>query len=75
MFVDKGVTAGEHQLADLPRAQRRLWRLRALDQEALAAALKRLGHPVVASTPAGVDIELGSDSDAAGTADRRTRVR
>ncbi len=65
VIVDRGMTAGEHQLADLPRGQRRAWRLRALDSGALVAALGRLRCPVLGSTPAGVDVELGSDHEAA----------
>ncbi len=65
VFVNGGVTAGEHQLADLPRTQRRLWRLRSLDPVTLAPALARLGHPAVASTPAGIDVEVASDAEAA----------
>jgi ABC-2 type transport system ATP-binding protein len=61
VFVDHGVTVGEHHLADLPVARKRTWRVRALDQPALLAALRGRGEP----GRAGVDVELASESDAA----------
>jgi ABC-2 type transport system ATP-binding protein len=64
VFIDRGITVGEHSLTDLPRAERRLWRVRALDMPALLHALDThaysRGHP----TPAGVDVELASDDEA-----------
>ncbi|HEY3262838.1 MAG TPA: ABC transporter ATP-binding protein [Pseudonocardiaceae bacterium] len=44
VFVDQGVTVGEHHVADLPVARRRSWRIRALDRDALVAALAAAGH-------------------------------
>jgi ABC-2 type transport system ATP-binding protein len=38
------VTVGEHHVADLPVARRRSWRIRALDRDALVAALAAAGR-------------------------------
>ncbi len=66
VFVDHGVTVGEHRLDALPAAaQLRSWRLRALDSGALVAALERHGYEHDAPTPAGVDVRLASDEAAA----------
>lgn len=66
VFVDAGVTVGEHRLDALPGgADCRLWRLRALDPVALVAGLERAGLDHEAPTPAGVDVQLGSDQQAA----------
>jgi ABC-2 type transport system ATP-binding protein len=66
VFVDRGATVGEHRLAQLPvAATARPWRLRALDPDALLAALDRLGLDHEPPTPAGVDVRLGGDEAAA----------
>jgi len=63
VFIDRGMTVGEHNLAELPRAQRRVWRVRALDLPALLAALDAHSYPHGDPTPAGVDIELASEEE------------
>jgi ABC-2 type transport system ATP-binding protein len=60
VFVDQGVTVGEHHMNDLPRTDRRTWRIRALDHDALVEALEP-GRP----GPAWVDVELESEQAAA----------
>jgi ABC-2 type transport system ATP-binding protein len=64
VFVDQGTTVGEHHITDLPRSARRTWRVRALDPEALDAAL--LGRDHGPPGPYGTDVELGSEQEAAG---------
>jgi len=67
VFVDGGATVGEHRMDALPEgAAQRPWRLRALDPDTLVAALARHGYPHGAPSPAGVDVLLGGDEDAAG---------
>ncbi|MCA1713170.1 MAG: ABC transporter ATP-binding protein [Actinobacteria bacterium] len=66
VFVDHGATVGEHRLDQLPAATAvRPWRLRALDMDALVAALARNGYDADPPTPAGVDVRLSSDEAAA----------
>jgi len=65
VFVDHGVTVGEHRLDALPRSERRTWRVRALDPNALLVALDRNRIPHGEPSPAGVEVELTSDSVAA----------
>jgi ABC-2 type transport system ATP-binding protein len=65
VFIDRGLTVGEHNLAELPRAERRIWRVRALDMAALLAALDTHTYQHGEPTPAGVDVELTSDEEAA----------
>lgn len=66
VFVDAGATVGEHRLDQLPAgAHARPWRLRALDLEALVAALDRNGYDHDPPTVAGVDVRLASDEAAA----------
>jgi ABC-2 type transport system ATP-binding protein len=66
VFVDGGTTVGEHRLDELPRTQAaRPWRLRALDPDALLAALDRNGYDHDDPTPAGVDVLLSSEEAAA----------
>ncbi len=63
VFIDSGTTVGEHRLDQLPDAhQPRPWRLRALDTDALVRALQ--GHDLEI-TPAGVDLHLTGDEQAA----------
>lgn len=66
VFVDGGVTVGEHRVDALPSsAAPRPWRLRALDMESLVSALARNGYPHEAPSPAGVDVHLVGDEAAA----------
>jgi ABC-2 type transport system ATP-binding protein len=66
VFVDRGVTVGEHRLDQLPVGTvARPWRLRALDMEALITALARNGYDHEAPTPAGIDVLLPNDEAAA----------
>ena len=65
VFIDGGVTVGEHRVDALPRtAVTRTWRLRSLDMPALLSALDRNNYPRDEPTPAGVDVRLTSDDDA-----------
>ena len=65
VFVDRGVTVGEHRLDQLPEGTvARPWRVRALDTDALVAALTRNGYDHDAPTPAGVDVRLANDEAA-----------
>jgi ABC-2 type transport system ATP-binding protein len=63
VFVDQGVTVGEHRLDALPAAATRTWRLRALELAPLLKALKGNDHDE--PTAAGVDVRLPSDEAAA----------
>jgi ABC-2 type transport system ATP-binding protein len=67
VFIDRGESVGDHVMSDLPTSatSRRTWRLRALDEAALIAALGRNGYPHSDPTTAGVDIELPDDAAAA----------
>ncbi len=66
VFVDHGHTVGHHAVGNLPRAVAlRPWRLRALDDGPLLAALDRLGIPHGPPGQGGVDVELGLDEEAA----------
>jgi len=66
VFVDRGATVGEHRLDQLPvGSQLRPWRIRALDNAALLAALERNAYEHGDSTPAGIDVHLASDEAAA----------
>ena len=63
VFIDQGVTVGEHRLDALPVAAMRTWRIRALSAPPLLKALKGADHDE--PTPAGVDVRLPSDEAAA----------
>lgn len=66
VFVDRGATVGEHRLDQLPvGSQLRPWRIRALDNAALLAALERNAYDHGDPTPAGIDVRLASDEAAA----------
>ena len=66
VFVDDGATVGEHRLDALPASTTlRPWRIRALDNEALLAALTRHAYDHDAPTPAGIDVHLTGDEAAA----------
>ena len=65
VFVDRGMTVGEHRLDQLPRTQlARPWRLRALEPAPLLAALTRYGLAFGEPTAAGVEVALDSDEAA-----------
>jgi ABC-2 type transport system ATP-binding protein len=65
VFVDRGMTVGEHRLDQLPEGTvARPWRIRALDTDALVAALVRNGYDHDAPGPAGVDVRLANDEAA-----------
>jgi len=65
VFVDRGVTVGEHRLDELPPGTAaRPWRVRALDVRLLVAALERNGYDHDPPTAVGVDVRLGSDEAA-----------
>ncbi len=66
VFVDRGVTVGEHAMDALPaNTAAHPWRLRALDNDALLAALDTAGVPHGEPTPAGMDVSLAGDEAAA----------
>jgi ABC-2 type transport system ATP-binding protein len=66
VFVDRGATVGEHRLDQLPAGtQLRPWRIRALDNAPLLAALKHHAYDHGEPTPAGIDVRLASDEAAA----------
>ena len=66
VFVDAGRTVGDHRMTDLPRtAALRSWRVRALDEPALLAALAKRDVAHVGAGSAGVDVQLASDEEAA----------
>jgi ABC-2 type transport system ATP-binding protein len=65
VFVDQGVTVGEHHMSDLPRSDRRTWRIRALDRDALVAALSAAGHGHGPPGSSWMDVELASEQAAA----------
>ena len=65
VFVDHGATVAEHRMDALPLGRAaRAWRLRALDPAALVAALRAAGTDHE-ETPAGVDVLLTGDDEAA----------
>jgi ABC-2 type transport system ATP-binding protein len=67
VFVDRGQTVGEHAIDALPtNTAEHPWRLRALDPDALVAALDKAGLRHGEPTPAGVDVWLAGDEAAAG---------
>lgn len=66
VFVDRGRTVGEHDVADMRPTQRRPWRLRTLDQESLLSSLAGLGAVITGEPgPAGVEVMLAGDEEAA----------
>ena len=67
VFVDHGHTVGHHSVSNLPRAVAlRQWRLRSLDEAALVTALAGLGVAHSPPGPAGIDVQVGLDTEAAG---------
>ncbi len=68
VVMDRGVTVGTHRLGagdTSTAAARRRWRIRALDEEPLLAALDQRGLAYGDPAPTGVEVELGSDDEAA----------
>ena len=66
VFVDHGRTVGEHRIDALPISRHaRPWRVRALDPDALLAALQKAGIEGSDPSPTGVDVMLTSDEEAA----------
>jgi len=59
VFIDAGATVGQHRMTDLPAAQTtRTYRVRALETDAMVAALRRLGVRYSIRSGGVVDIEL-----------------
>ena len=54
-----------HSLTDLPQTQRRPWRIKAIDNVGLVAALDAMRMPHSEPGPTGVEVELGSEEEAA----------
>jgi ABC-2 type transport system ATP-binding protein len=65
VFIQGGHTVGEHSLSDLPATQHRPWRIRALDIAGLVSTLDEMRMPHGEPGPTGVEVELGSDEEAA----------
>ena len=66
VFVDRGVTVGERRIDEMERSVGpRSWRLRALNQPELVAALDLHHYPHGPVTPVGVDVQIVSDEAAA----------
>ena len=65
VFVDRGKTVSEQELADLPRSERRPWRMQALDRNSLVDALDRYGIEHADPDPSGVEVLLSGDEAAA----------
>jgi ABC-2 type transport system ATP-binding protein len=64
VFVDRGRTVSEQELADLPRSERRPWRMQALDGDSLVAAIDRYGIEHADPDPSGVEVLLSGDEAA-----------
>jgi hypothetical protein len=65
VFVDRDKTVSEQELAELPRSERRPWRMQALDQNSLVDALDRYGIEHADSDSSGVEVLLSGDEAAA----------
>jgi ABC-2 type transport system ATP-binding protein len=65
VFIQGGRSVGVHQLTDLPQTQRRPWRIKAVDTVGLVAALDAMRMSHSEPGPTGVEVELGSDEEAA----------
>ena len=65
VFVESGRTVGEHSVRALPQTRSRPWRVRALDDAGLVAALDAMGMPHSEPGPGGVEVALGADEEAA----------
>jgi ABC-2 type transport system ATP-binding protein len=67
VFIDRGATVGERRLRQQPDDRsRRYWRMHALDDSALVAALAALGVTGVVPVADGVDIAADSEEMVAG---------
>ena len=64
IFVDRGRTVSEQDLADLPRSERRPWRVQALDEYSLVNAIERYGIEHADPDPNGVEVLLSGDEAA-----------
>jgi ABC-2 type transport system ATP-binding protein len=65
VFVDRGQTVAEQEVADLPRSERRPWRMQALDPNFLVDALDRYGIEHADPDASGVEVLLSGDEAAA----------
>jgi ABC-2 type transport system ATP-binding protein len=65
VFVDRGQTVSEQELADLPRSERRPWRMQALDPNSLVDALDRYRIEHADPDASGVEVLLSGDEAAA----------
>ncbi|MGH8776951.1 MAG: ABC transporter ATP-binding protein [Jiangellaceae bacterium] len=65
VFVDRGRSVSAQTLAELPRAERRPWRVRALDADALLVSLDRRRVEHGPSESSGVEVLLPDDEAAA----------
>jgi ABC-2 type transport system ATP-binding protein len=65
VFVDRGQTVAEQELAELPRSERRPWRMQALDPNSLVDALDRYGIEHADPDASGVEVLLSGDEAAA----------
>lgn len=64
VFVDRGRSVSAQTLAELPRAERRPWRLRALDADALLTSLDRRRVEHGPAEPSGIEVLLPDDEAA-----------
>ncbi len=64
VYLDQGATASAESV-DRARASARRWRIRALDPDALAAALADAGRPVIGADHLGTLVEITGETDAA----------
>lgn len=65
VFIEGGRTVGEHAVGALPQAHSRPWRIRSLDDAALVRVLDSMGLPHSSIGPAGVELAVGADEEAA----------
>jgi ABC-2 type transport system ATP-binding protein len=65
VFVDRGRTIAEQAFAELPRAERRPWRVRALDPNPLLVFLDHHGAEHGPPDLHGIEVLLSGDEDAA----------
>ncbi len=65
VFVDRGRSVSAQALAELPRAERRPWRLRALDADALLTSLDRRRVEHGPAERSGIEVLLPDDEAAA----------
>ena len=65
VFVDRGQTVADQELADLPRSERRPWRMQALGPNSLVDALDRYGIEHADPDASGVEVLLSGDEAAA----------